>query len=111
MSLPRIIIGVAISSPAPVAQRASEMSRARSVGLTFSEPPIRPKAPIIEATVPSSPSSGPIRTIVEIDASRFSIAAITSVWNSITSTCLIFARPLLRCFRATAISCASAVCQ
>ncbi len=72
---------------------------------------MRPKAPIIDATVPSSPSKGPIRTIVEIDASRFSIAPMTSVWNSITRTCLTFASPFDRCFKATAMSCASAVCQ
>ena len=79
--------------------------------MTFSAPPIRPKAPIIEATVPSSPRSGPIRTIVEIDASRFSIAPMTSVWNSITRSCLTLASPLPRFFNATATSCASAVCQ
>ena len=63
------------------------------------------------ATVPSRPSSGPIRTIVEIDARRFSIPAITSVWNSMTMICLTLAIPLSRFFRATAISCASAECH
>jgi hypothetical protein len=32
-------------------------------------------------TVPRSPRSGPIRTIVEIDASQFSMLAVTAVWN------------------------------
>ena len=63
------------------------------------------------ATVPSRPSSGPIRTIVEIEASRFSMPAMTSVWNSMTSICLILAIPLSRFFNATAINCARAVCQ
>ena len=79
MSLPKIIIGVAINRPEPVAQRARLMSAASAFGLTFSEPPIRPNAPIMLATVPSSPSNGPMRTIVEIEASRFSIPAMTSV--------------------------------
>ena len=63
------------------------------------------------ATVPSSPSSGPIRTIVETDPSRFSIPAITSLWNSVTTSCLILASPLSRFCSATAINWASAVCQ
>ena len=111
MSLPAIIIGVAIKRPEPVAHKASEMSAASTFGSTLSPPPMRPNAPIIEATVPSSPSSGPMRTIVEIDAIRFSIVAMTSVWNSITRTCLTFASPLSRTRRATAMSCARAECQ
>ena len=63
------------------------------------------------ATVPRRPSKRPIRTIVEIDARRFSIPAITSVWNSMTRSCLILAIPLSRFVSATARSCASAVCQ
>ena len=109
-----IIIGVAIEETGarcPEGQREMSQQPA-TVALTFATLPIRPNAPIIDATVPSSPSSGPIRTtIVEIDASRFSMAPITSVWNSITRTCLTFASPLVRFFNATATSCASAVCQ
>ena len=73
------IMGLAISRPAPVAQSARLMSVASACGSAFSEPPIREKAAIMLATVPTSPRSGPIRTIVEIEPSRFSIPAITSL--------------------------------
>ena len=41
-SLPISIIGLAINSPAPVAQSARLMSEARALGFTFAELPIRP---------------------------------------------------------------------
>ena len=79
MSLATSIRMVAISRPPAVAQRARLISEARALGLTFSAPPMRPNAAIMLATVPIRPSSGPIRTIVEIEASRPSIAETTSV--------------------------------
>ena len=91
-----IIIGLAINKPAPVAQqRQADIRRQGAwVNLFGTAYPVECGNHARDRTEKTQ-ESGPILTMVEIEASRFSIPAITSVWNSVTSNCLIFAKPFI----------------